>query len=257
MKNTIKILGLMLLCGSMMLTSCSKGPYTINATANNDQRGTVTGTGEFEKNAECTLTATANAGYTFVDWSDGTTDNPYTFTATKNIDLVANFMYNAKVNYDNSGAWYCNDLNIGISKSSGLTNFEFCKDQNDSEAPYAVLQCDADSHLTVGTHVRRSGAENFQWFFYNRKGETFNDTETNNPNAPIWQTDNLTLTVNAFDANAKSMSIEARGSVYNCQEWVLNDNNIVKDLVIKATDCTWLQISFTKSAPEIKVTPRR
>ncbi|MBR4962712.1 MAG: InlB B-repeat-containing protein, partial [Muribaculaceae bacterium] len=38
------------------------------------------------------LTATADQGYKFTGWSDGSTENPYTVTVTDNISLVANFV---------------------------------------------------------------------------------------------------------------------------------------------------------------------
>ena len=66
--------------------------YTVTATAEN---GTVTGVGEYEENAEATLTATAAEGYEFTCWTSGedtvSTANPYTFAVTANLALVANF----------------------------------------------------------------------------------------------------------------------------------------------------------------------
>jgi hypothetical protein len=66
--------------------------YTVTVKAEN---GTVEGAGEYEEGAEATLTATANEGYEFVNWTvDGTevsTKNPYTFTVTADVEVVANF----------------------------------------------------------------------------------------------------------------------------------------------------------------------
>ena len=66
--------------------------YTITATAEN---GTVEGAGVYNHGATVTLTATANEGYKFVNWTKGgeivSTDATYIFTATENVDLVANF----------------------------------------------------------------------------------------------------------------------------------------------------------------------
>ena len=66
--------------------------YNVTVTAEN---GTVTGAGEYEENAEATLTATANEGYEFVNWTVGdsivSTENPYKFTVTADLALVANF----------------------------------------------------------------------------------------------------------------------------------------------------------------------
>ena len=69
--------------------------YTITATANPVAGGNVSGGGTFTHGASCTLTATANSGYTFVNWTEGGTQvstNPsLSFTVTSNRTLVANF----------------------------------------------------------------------------------------------------------------------------------------------------------------------
>ena len=53
--------------------------YTITATVNDEKMGTVTGAGTYEHGSEVKLTATANEGYQFTGWSNGSTDNPRTF----------------------------------------------------------------------------------------------------------------------------------------------------------------------------------
>ncbi len=74
--------------------------YTITATANDDDFGTVTGEGIYDHFATATLTASANTGYHFVNWTengdevmDG--DEPagesYTFMVEGPRELVANF----------------------------------------------------------------------------------------------------------------------------------------------------------------------
>ena len=66
--------------------------HTVAATAEN---GTVTGAGEYTHGAEVTLTATPAEGYEFVNWTAGktvvSTENPYKFTVTADVALVANF----------------------------------------------------------------------------------------------------------------------------------------------------------------------
>ena len=69
--------------------------YTVTATVNPAETGTVEGAGEYEEGKEATLTATANEGYEFTCWTSGedtvSTANPYTFAVTANVALVANF----------------------------------------------------------------------------------------------------------------------------------------------------------------------
>ena len=69
--------------------------YTVNVSANPTNGGTVTGGGTYNQGASCTVTASANAGYTFTNWTEGgnvvSTLANYTFTVTGNRTLVANF----------------------------------------------------------------------------------------------------------------------------------------------------------------------
>ena len=72
--------------------------YEINATANPEEGGEVSGTGQYHDGAECTLTVTTNEGYTFVNWTENgevvSNDSTYSFTVNSNRDLVANFTTN-------------------------------------------------------------------------------------------------------------------------------------------------------------------
>jgi uncharacterized protein YlxW (UPF0749 family) len=67
----------------------------ISACVNPEGAGTVVGTGFYEQGNICTLTATANEGYTFVNWTKNgqqVSMNPtYSFTVTENASYVANF----------------------------------------------------------------------------------------------------------------------------------------------------------------------
>ena len=66
--------------------------YTITTSATN---GTVEGAATVVEGESVTLTATANPGYKFVNWTIGgvevSTDNPYTFVPTEDATVVANF----------------------------------------------------------------------------------------------------------------------------------------------------------------------
>ena len=69
--------------------------YTITASANPSNGGTVTGGGTYAQGTTCALRATANSGYFFVNWTKNGTavsTNPnYSFTVTGNASYVANF----------------------------------------------------------------------------------------------------------------------------------------------------------------------
>lgn len=71
--------------------------WDITATANPENAGTISGAGTYEQGSTCTLTATPNEDYAFVNWTeDGeevSAEASYSFTITGNRDLVANFRY--------------------------------------------------------------------------------------------------------------------------------------------------------------------
>ncbi len=75
--------------------------YDIFATAEPTEGGSVTGAGIYYHFETCTLTAIANDGYIFTNWTkDGTqvSDNPsYSFTVTEAGNYVANFQQNCTV----------------------------------------------------------------------------------------------------------------------------------------------------------------
>ena len=59
--------------------------------------GTVQGTGSYEWDTDVTLTAVPDEGYSFVKWSDETTENPYTFRVTEAKEMSASFKANEYV----------------------------------------------------------------------------------------------------------------------------------------------------------------
>ena len=65
--------------------------YTITVAADPPQGGTVSGGGSYHYGDVATLTATANSGYQFQAWSDGSTQNPHPVTVTGNADYKAIF----------------------------------------------------------------------------------------------------------------------------------------------------------------------
>ena len=73
--------------------------YTITATANPTAGGTVTGAGSYTQGQTCTLVATANTGYTFVNWTKNgsvvSNNANYSFTVNAAGTYVANFTLNS------------------------------------------------------------------------------------------------------------------------------------------------------------------
>ena len=69
--------------------------YNITTTVNPTGAGTVEGAGQYYENTQCTLTATANHGYAFDNWTLNNVEvsnNPtYVFTVTGDANYMANF----------------------------------------------------------------------------------------------------------------------------------------------------------------------
>ena len=80
---------------TIQITNGGTQTYNINVSANPNNGGQVAGGGSYEQGQQCTVSATANAGYTFTNWTENgnvvSTNRNYTFTVTGNRTLVANF----------------------------------------------------------------------------------------------------------------------------------------------------------------------
>jgi len=69
--------------------------YTVTLTVNDPAMGTLSDYGgTYAEGSTIVVTATPNAGYHFVNWSDNNTDNPRTFIVNSDITLQANFAQN-------------------------------------------------------------------------------------------------------------------------------------------------------------------
>ena len=94
--------------------------YTINVSANPTNGGSVSGGGSYASGSTCTLHATANNGYTFVNWTKNGTQvstNPnYSFTVSGNASYVAHFQQNP-TNYTITAS--VNPSNAGIITGTG------------------------------------------------------------------------------------------------------------------------------------------
>lgn len=79
-----------------LVANFSPVTYMVTTSATPANGGTTTGGGTFNSGASCTVTATANPGYTFEKWTKNnamvSTDASYTFTVTSNCNLVAHFV---------------------------------------------------------------------------------------------------------------------------------------------------------------------
>ena len=74
--------------------------FNVAAKATPEEGGTVTGAGTYGYGSTCTLTATPNAGYQFVNWTvngeEVSADLEYSFTVTESVAVEANFSVDAE-----------------------------------------------------------------------------------------------------------------------------------------------------------------
>ena len=113
MKKTMKaVAALMLMTAVVIAAGCTKPDdpnnggnnnggdtpttYAITLSANPANGGTVTGGGTYQEGQNCTVSATANSGYTFANWTENgsevSTSESYTFAVAGERTLVANFI---------------------------------------------------------------------------------------------------------------------------------------------------------------------
>ena len=70
--------------------------FHVTVSSNPAEGGSIEGAGTYDNGSTCTLTATANEGYTFINWTENGevvfTEATYSFTVIEDRDLVANFL---------------------------------------------------------------------------------------------------------------------------------------------------------------------
>ena len=112
--------------------------YEVTATAEN---GTVTGAGVYEEGTQVTLTAIADFDYEFVNWTKGeevvSTENPYTFNITEDVELTANFAEVAGTSVAETGVF-----TIGEHKTATFAtgNLQYKKDGENETWRFAKQQ---------------------------------------------------------------------------------------------------------------------
>lgn len=252
MKNIFKFMGIALIAGSMFVACGEDTPevtkYTIIANANNATMGTVTGGGEYEEGATATLTATPNAGFTFVNWEDGSSNNPRIVTVTGDATYTANFAVQTGVKVQ------FGDMNWDAEYINGSTNgsaYMIAAAQNNSSTdyPYIVLY---SSTLATGTttgnctvdiaNSTASAGDPYLWYFESSdRAMTLGGSPTGD-----WWTDGVTVNVSAFDADALIISLIANGtakSLYDCVNGSTWENTPSKAISVTASG---VQLSSVK-----------
>ncbi len=125
---------------------CPVSEFTITATAEPSEGGTIEGADVYFQGEMCTLTATANEGYVFVNWTENgveaSTEANYSFEVTAERNLVANFeeevaVVNQVVTLPQGTSWWStylditiDDLKTAIAGALGTTGTATIKSQS-------------------------------------------------------------------------------------------------------------------------------
>ncbi len=102
--------------------------FSISATANPTEGGSISGAGSYEEGSTVTLTATAASGYVFDSWTENgtvvSTDEEYSFTAEENRTLVANFLMTITQSQTINLGWGWASFYVDLSGAQGLQQLE-------------------------------------------------------------------------------------------------------------------------------------
>ncbi|MBR3829580.1 MAG: hypothetical protein IKR79_02150 [Bacteroidales bacterium] len=219
MKNLFKMMGIALVACSMF-AACGSD-WTVTATANDEAMGTVTGGGDYADGTECTLTATPNADYEFVSWSDGKTDNPYTFTVTSDVNLVATFKHvdGIKVTF-NGASWNANDAASHIYLVSAQNTCGARASSTADGQSYPLADAFWFGNSTGSFTDNTSDGQNYnnnvinyvEYYetgaLQNQQGTLFGD----------WWAKSATINVSAFDATSMDLGANVDATMFNARE---------------------------------------
>ena len=99
--------------------------YTVTVTVNPEESGTIEGAGTYTEGEVCILTATANEGYNFINWTEGgeevSTEATYSFEVTGDRTLVANFeeivtTVEQTITLSSGWSWWSTYLDIDLAQ---------------------------------------------------------------------------------------------------------------------------------------------
>ena len=218
--------------GTGMVIYGNAPSYTIIASANPTEGGTVTGGGTYSLDESCTLTASANEGYSFTNWTeDGievSSESTYSFTVTGTRTLVANFEENvvvenivfadANVKALCVANWDTNeDGELSYAEAAAVTDLGEVFKEN-----YSIYHFDELQYFTGLTSI---GYQAFAWCLYLSSIQLPN-TITSIGNSAFFDCRNLqAITIPASVTNIGSSALVCE----NFEEIIVEAGNTVYD----------------------------
>ncbi len=169
--------------------------YTVTATPDDAEHGSVTGGGSYPMLTEVTLTATPAEGYVFEKWSDDDATNPRIFAVTSDVTLTANFVESA------SATTYTLALNV---------------DENSTDMGVVA----GAGTYVENARVQISAIPNTGYHF-----TAWNDDNTDNPRTVAMDADKeftASFAINTYDITVVSAN-ENQGTVAGSNTYNYND----------------------------------
>lgn len=222
MKNVFKFLGIALVAGAL-LTACGE-KYTVTVNVNDNAMGTVTGAGDYDPDASCTLTATPNAGYMFVSWSDGTntiTENPYTFTVKSDVTYTATFAKREGVQVTFGSASWTADPNASAFYHLGQYNdFYLAVMPVSGQLPQACFW----ANCAVGEHASNFIVDEQYGYTYDNEDAYRCDyyaegaVSVGNQTRGDWWARTWSAKVNSYDATSMTVDATITATMFDVME---------------------------------------
>lgn len=242
MKNVFKMMGVAFVaCAMFVACTEEKTQFTITVNVNDATMGTATGGGVYDSAATATLTATANEGYEFANWSDGVEANPRTITVTKDETYTANFVAkvttHADVTFGTNTTWAATFVGAGTYNNDFIVRLY--KDQTSTTQPSVYMI----SGKTVGTiEYAQGNGYNCFYFNYDEDYTTYNGTSY-----PTWQTRTYSQTITAIDMNAQTFTFTSTGTVWSLADYAAgNTENPTENALNTDVMSPWETINFSK-----------
>ncbi|MCR4817088.1 MAG: hypothetical protein K5842_07925 [Bacteroidales bacterium] len=246
MKNVFRFLGIAFVACSMLVACDDTETFTIKVKANDSSMGTVTGGGKYENGATATLEATPNAGYVFVDWEDGSKNNPRLVTVTADAEYTANFAVQTGVKV------VFGDLTWNANYINGQTNgqaYLIAAAQTDANSyPFVSFYCgeapavgtiNGDATINAAEGSASRGNIRLEYYSSSDRGVSIGGNSCGD-----WWAQDLVVNVTAFDADAMSISLTANANMWDIAGIVYDGVTTNEGLAKKA-------LTMTASAVEL------
>ena len=123
---------------------------TLTVLSNDATMGYVSGSGIYKTGEVVTISATANQGYHFVQWSDGNTDNPRTIVLTQDTTLTAEFAQSFSGQCGDNLYWELIDDTLHITGTGAM--YDYTSDTAPWKRSIKAL-CIGESVTSIGSYA--------------------------------------------------------------------------------------------------------